>query len=67
MKLNLSIKRLKQDPWLELEKNYPQDKEIYGEEIMFSVGKFIREIMNFPSMQELKLQIEKDILLCVSV
>jgi len=43
------------------------NKEIYGEEIMFSVGKFIREIMNFPSMQELKLQIEKDILLCVSV
>ncbi|MEK7078875.1 MAG: riboflavin kinase [Patescibacteria group bacterium] len=36
-------------------------KEIYGEEIEFEVGKFIREIMDFKTMEELKSQIEKDI------
>lgn len=36
-------------------------KDIYGEEIEFEVGKFIREIKNFSSMKELKAQIEKDI------
>ncbi|MBI4973015.1 riboflavin kinase [Candidatus Roizmanbacteria bacterium] len=42
-------------------------KDIYGQEIEFNVGKFIREIIDFKSMQELKSQIEKDILMCVSV
>lgn len=37
------------------------NKEIYGEEIEFNVGKYIREIMNFKSMQELKLRIQIDI------
>lgn len=37
------------------------NSEIYGEEIEFEVGKYIREIMNFQTMEELKLQIEKDI------
>ncbi len=36
-------------------------KEIYGEEIEFEVGKYIREIMDFKTMEELKSQIEKDI------
>lgn len=29
-KLNLSIKRLKPDPWEEIEKNYPEDKKVKG-------------------------------------
>src|SRR3989344_1038048 len=33
MKLNLSIKRLQQDPWLTIAEKYPADKEIYGEVI----------------------------------
>lgn len=36
-------------------------KEIYGKEIEFEVGKFIREIQAFNTMEELKSQIEKDI------
>lgn len=36
-------------------------KEIYGEEIEFEVGKYIREIMDFKTMEELKSQIEIDI------
>ena len=31
LKLNLSIKRLLHDPWQEVEKKYPKDKEIDGE------------------------------------
>ena len=38
------------------------NKEIYGETIEFSFGKFIRGVMNFSSMDELKKQIKKDIL-----
>ena len=37
------------------------NQEIYGEKIEFSLGKFIRGVMNFSSMEELKEQIEKDI------
>lgn len=31
LKLNLSMKRLEMDPWKDLEKRYPKDKEIKGE------------------------------------
>lgn len=31
LKLNLSVKRLSQDPWEEIEEKYPKDKEIEGE------------------------------------
>jgi len=31
MKLNLSIKRLSYDPWEDIEKKYPKDKEVEGE------------------------------------
>ena len=31
LKLNLSIKRLTYDPWQEIEKKYPKDKEVEGE------------------------------------
>lgn len=31
LKLNLSLKRLTNDPWAEIEKKYPKDKEIEGE------------------------------------
>src|SRR3989338_3442558 len=37
------------------------DKEIYGETIEFSLGNYIRGIMDFASMEKLKEQIEKDI------
>src|SRR3989338_8312610 len=30
LKLNLSLKRLKKDPWKDIEKNYPPDKEVKG-------------------------------------
>lgn len=30
LKLNLSLKRLSQDPWEEIEKKYPKDKEVAG-------------------------------------
>jgi len=36
-------------------------KEMYGKEIEFEVGKFIRGVMDFKTMEELKSQIEKDI------
>ncbi len=35
--------------------------EIYGEEVEFEVKEFIRGIMNFDSMEEMKKQIEKDL------
>lgn len=31
LKLNLSLKRLTSDPWKEIEKKYPKDKEVEGE------------------------------------
>ncbi len=31
LKLNLSVKRLSFDPWQEIEKKYPKDKEVEGE------------------------------------
>lgn len=37
------------------------DKEIYGQTIEFQLGEFLRDNMNFSSMEELKTQIEKDI------
>lgn len=37
------------------------DKEIYEEIITFSIDTFIRDIMDFDSMEEMKIQIEKDI------
>lgn len=37
------------------------NREIYGEAIEFSFGKFIRGVMDFSSMEELKIQIKKDI------
>ena len=37
------------------------DKEIYGKEIAFTVGKFIREIQTFKTMEELKNHIILDI------
>lgn len=36
-------------------------KEIYGETVSFQVKDFIREVRNFASMDELKVQIKKDI------
>lgn len=37
------------------------NKEIYGEEIRFKLGKFIRGVKNFNSLIELKRQLQKDI------
>lgn len=37
------------------------EKEIYGEIVEFSLSKFIRPVLNFKSLQELKLQLEKDV------
>jgi len=43
LKLNLSIKRLQKDPWDEIEKKYPNDKEVEGEVIRKEkYGYFIR-------------------------
>ncbi len=43
MKLNLSIKRLENDPWKEIEKKYPKDKELQGEVIRKErYGYFVR-------------------------
>lgn len=43
LKLNLSIKRLKKDPWENIEKKYPKDKEIEGEIIRKEkYGYFVR-------------------------
>ena len=36
------------------------DQEIYDKEVNFTIGKFIREIANFPSLEEMKNQLEKD-------
>ncbi len=35
--------------------------EIYNETIQFTVGKFIRGVLSFQSMDELKIQINKDL------
>lgn len=37
------------------------DKEIYGQEVDFTIGKFVRPISNFASMEEMKKQLGKDI------
>ena len=43
LKLNLSIKRLNPDPWIDFEKKYPKDKEIEGEVVRKEkYGYFIR-------------------------
>lgn len=43
MKLNLSLKRLSKDPWKDIEKKYPKDKEIKGEVVRKEkYGYFIR-------------------------
>lgn len=36
------------------------EKEIYGQEVAFRIGAFIRPITNFSSMQEMQKQLEKD-------
>lgn len=36
------------------------NKEIYGQKVSFSIGKFIRKIANFSSMEEMKKQLDKD-------
>lgn len=43
LKLNLSIKRLTFDPWKEIEKKYPKDKEVKGEVVRHErYGYFVR-------------------------
>lgn len=43
LKLNLSLKRFTQDPWAEIEKKYPKDKEIQGEVVRKEqYGYFVR-------------------------
>lgn len=43
LKLNLSLKRLMPDPWEEIEKKYPQDKEVEGEVVRKEkYGYFVR-------------------------
>ncbi len=43
MKLNLSLKRLSTDPWKEIEKKYPKDREIEGEVVRREkYGYFVR-------------------------
>ena len=37
------------------------DKEIYGQEVEFEIGRFVRQISNFSSMQEMKKQLKKDV------
>ncbi|SRR5260221_477446 len=37
------------------------NKEIYGEKVIFRIGKFIRPIANFSSFEEMKKQLEKDV------
>ena len=37
------------------------DKEVYDETIQFQLGKYIRGIQNFASMDEMKIQIKQDI------
>lgn len=36
-------------------------QQIYGQEICWQMGKFIRPAKNFPSMEDLKIQLQKDI------
>lgn len=43
LKLNLSIKRLSQDPWTTIEEKYPRDKEVNGEVVRQErYGYFVR-------------------------
>lgn len=43
MKLNLSLKRLTHDPWKDIEKRYPKDKEVEGEVVRHEkYGYFVR-------------------------
>lgn len=43
LKLNLSIKRLTYDPWKDIEKKYPKDKEVEGEIVRHEkYGYFVR-------------------------
>ena len=37
------------------------DKEIYGESIKFQIKDFIRGIQNFSSLEEMKIQLKKDV------
>ncbi len=37
------------------------DQEVYGEKIKFEIVQFVRPIMNFDSLEELKTQIRNDI------
>ncbi len=37
------------------------DKEVYGVEVLFTIGYFIRPAQNFDSVDELKVQIQKDV------
>ena len=43
------------------------DQEIYGETVKFTIGKFVREPMNFTSVEELKTQLEEDVKKCKSI
>ncbi|MBI5127567.1 riboflavin kinase [Candidatus Roizmanbacteria bacterium] len=36
-------------------------KDIYGETVEYTVGQFIRGVMDFENMEELKKQIQKDV------
>jgi riboflavin kinase/FMN adenylyltransferase len=36
------------------------DQEIYGDEVEFEIGKYIRGIANFSSMEEMKKQLQND-------
>lgn len=40
------------------------DREIYGETIQFSIGKFVRGPMKFESVEELKKQLKDDVETC---
>jgi ribosomal protein S1 len=43
LKLNLSMKRLLHDPWEDIEKKYPKDKEVEGEVVRKEkYGYFVR-------------------------
>lgn len=37
------------------------DQEVYGQRIEFSLQKFIRPVLDFTSLEELKIQLQKDI------
>jgi len=65
LKLNLSIKRLENDPWTEIEKKYPKEKEVEGEVVRKEkYGYFIRlepgvegliHISKIPAGEEVKI------------